>query len=152
MEFGANNVIGALYAFSLFLPSIIRELGYSNTKAQLLSVPPYVAACILTIIVGSLADKYNKRGVFNIGTSLLGVLGFALLLGSRSTPLSYIATFLGALGIYPCIPNTISWVSNNVEGVYKRGVTLGIVIGWGNLNGVVSQLGEEPPASRLKES
>jgi hypothetical protein len=47
-------------------------------------------------------------------------------------------TFLGAAGIYPCIANTISWASNNVEGVYKRGVTLGFVIGWGNLNGVVA--------------
>jgi hypothetical protein len=28
--------------------------------------------------------------------------------------------------------------ANNTEGVYKRGVTLGFVIGWGNLNGVVS--------------
>jgi hypothetical protein len=36
------------------------------------------------------------------------------------------------------VANTISWASNNVEGVYKRGVTLGFVIGWGNINGVVS--------------
>lgn len=36
------------------------------------------------------------------------------------------------------IANTITWASNNVEGVYKRGVTLGFVIGWGNLNGVVA--------------
>lgn len=43
-----------------------------------------------------------------------------------------------ALGIYPTIANTISWCANNVEGVYKRGVTLGIVIGWGNINGVMS--------------
>ena len=28
--------------------------------------------------------------------------------------------------------------ANNTEGVYKRGVTLGFVIGFGNLNGVVS--------------
>lgn len=28
--------------------------------------------------------------------------------------------------------------NNDLPGVYKRGVTLGIVIGWGNLNGVVS--------------
>ena len=40
--------------------------------------------------------------------------------------------------VYPGIPNTISWTANNVEGVYKRGITLGFVIGWGNLNGVVS--------------
>jgi hypothetical protein len=29
-------------------------------------------------------------------------------------------------------------VSNNTEGNYKRGVTLAMVIGFGNLNGVVS--------------
>lgn len=42
------------------------------------------------------------------------------------------------MGIYPCIANTITWTANNTEGVYRRGVTLGFVIGWGNLNGVVS--------------
>jgi hypothetical protein len=47
----------------------------------------------------------------------------------------YAGTFLGAMGIYPCISNTITWTANNVEGVYKRGITLGFVIGWGNLNG-----------------
>lgn len=36
------------------------------------------------------------------------------------------------------IANTIAWASNNVEGSYKRGVTMGFVIGWGNLNGIVS--------------
>lgn len=41
-------------------------------------------------------------------------------------------------GIYPTIPNTLTWASNNIEGVYKRGVIIGIVVGWGNLNGVVS--------------
>jgi MFS family permease len=123
------GVVGSLYAFSLFLPSIIKELGYSTTKAQLLSVPPYALACILTIVIGWRSDRTNQRGLFNIGVSLLGILGFGILIGSRSAPLSYVATFLAALGIYPCIPNTITWVSNNTEGVYKRGVTLGIVIG-----------------------
>lgn len=37
-----------------------------------------------------------------------------------------------------CRPNTISWCANNTEGVYKRGITLGFVIGWGNLNGIVA--------------
>ncbi|RPA95841.1 MFS general substrate transporter [Choiromyces venosus 120613-1] len=132
------GVDGSLYAFSLFLPSIIKEMGYSATRAQLMSVPPYAAACILTILIGWWADRTNRRGFFNIATSLLGVVGFSILLGSNSAALSYVAVFLGALGIYPCIPNTITWVSNNVEGVYKRGVTLGFVIGWGNLNGVMS--------------
>lgn len=49
-----------------------------------------------------------------------------------------VASHPGAIGIYPTIANTLSWASNNIEGVYKRGVVIGIVVGWGNLNGVVS--------------
>ncbi|PSK55142.1 hypothetical protein B9Z65_2531 [Elsinoe australis] len=129
---------GALYAFSLFLPSIIRELGYSATRANLLSVPPYACGAMLTVGIGWFADKTKKRGWCNILVSLLGVLGFSLLTGVENANVKYAATFLGALGIYPCIANTIVWTANNTEGVYKRGVTLGIVIGWGNLNGVMS--------------
>jgi len=61
-----------------------------------------------------------------------------MLVASRDPHVAYAGTFLGAIGIYPCISNTITWVSNNVEGVYKRGVSLGTVIAWGNLNGVMS--------------
>jgi len=129
---------GALYAFSLFLPTIIKQLGYTSTKANLLSVPPYAAAAIMTITVGWYADRTGQRGLCNIGVSVLGIIGFSMLLGSNEPGVKYAGTFLGALGIYPCIANTISWASNNVEGVFKRGVTLGFVIGWGNLNGIVS--------------
>lgn len=128
----------ALYAFSLFLPTIISELGYSNVKAQLLSVPPYAAAAVLTILIGWIADRTKQRGLCNIGVSFLGIAGFAMLLGSDKAGVKYAGTFLGALGIYPCVANTISWMANNIEGVYKRGVVLGFVIGWGNLNGIVS--------------
>ena len=67
--------------------------------------------------------------------SSIGVIGFLILAVSKSAPLSYFAVFLGAGGIYPCISNTITWVGNNCDGVYRRGITLGAVIAWGNLNG-----------------
>lgn len=129
---------GALYAFSLFVPTIINELGYSSIKAQLLSVPPYAAAAIVTITIGYIADRTRQRGLCNIFVSIFGMVGFSMLLGANSPGARYAGTFLGAMGIYPAIANTIVWAGNNTEGVYKRGVTLGIVIGWGNLNGVVS--------------
>jgi MFS family permease len=129
---------GALYAFSLFLPTIISQLGYTSTTANLLSVPPYAAAAIVTVFIGWLADRTQQRGLCNIGISLLAIIGFSMLLGSNKPGIQYAGTFLGAMGIYPCVANTISWASNNVEGVYKRGITIGFVIGWGNLNGVVS--------------
>lgn len=129
-----------LYAFSLFLPSIIVNLGWGGTvvHSQLMSVPPYAAAAILTITIGYVADRTRQRGLCNICTSVLGIIGFSMLIGSSRPGVQYAGTFLAALGIYPCIANTITWVANNAEGVYKRGVVLGFVIGWGNLNGIVS--------------
>ncbi|KAK0751833.1 major facilitator superfamily domain-containing protein [Schizothecium vesticola] len=129
-----------LYAFSLFLPTIVNDLGWNTSivRSQLMSVPPYAVAAVLTVVVGFVADRTKSRGLCNIVTSLFGVAGFAMLLGSQQPAVQYAGTFLGAMGIYPCIANTISWMANNIEGVYKRGVVLGFVIGWGNLNGVVS--------------
>lgn len=129
-----------LYAFSLFLPSIIKNLGWGNSviKAQLMSVPPYAVAAIFTVVVGFVADRTRARGLCNILVSAIGIVGFAMMLASDAPGVQYAGTFLGALGIYPCISNTITWMANNTEGVYKRGVVLGFVIGWGNLNGVVS--------------
>jgi predicted MFS family arabinose efflux permease len=93
---------------------------------------------VLTVIVGFVADRTKQRGLCNIVVSIFGIIGFILLIASSNPAVKYAGTFLGALGIYPCISNTITWMANNTEGVYKRGVVLGFVIGWGNLNGIVS--------------
>lgn len=53
---------GVLYAFSLFIPTIIKNLGYTSTRAQLLTVPPYAVAAVVTVVVGYIADKTQKRG------------------------------------------------------------------------------------------
>lgn len=127
-----------LYAFSLFLPTIVQGMGYKGTHAQLLTVPPYVCAAVVTISVGFFADHTRLRGYCNMATVSVGMVGFILLLSSSNIRIQYAGTFLGAAGIYPTIPNTLSWLSNNTEGSLKRAVVLGMVVGWGNLNGVVS--------------
>ncbi|GAB7358724.1 hypothetical protein MBLNU230_g3953t1 [Neophaeotheca triangularis] len=127
-----------LYSFSLFLPTILLGLGYTGTTVQLLSVPPYAAAALLTVATGWLADRTGKRGFCNMAVATLGCVGFAMLLGSTNLAVNYTGTFLAAMGIYPTVANSLSWCNNNIEGVYKRGVVGGIVVGFGNLQGVVS--------------
>ncbi|GLB41654.1 putative MFS general substrate transporter [Lyophyllum shimeji] len=148
---------GPLYAFSLFLPTIINQLGmrpcsifrvsivitlnkpgFKATPANLLTVPVYVFAGLVTCIVAYFSDRIGHRAYFNIGFLCLGAAGYIILISSRKPALSYFAVYLATCGIYPVIPNTIAWVSNNVEGSYKRSVTLAMVIGFGNINGAVS--------------
>ncbi|KAL8287660.1 hypothetical protein RQP46_003518 [Phenoliferia psychrophenolica] len=121
------GVDGPLYAFSLFTPSIVSAL-----------VPIYVWACILTIGVGFMADRYKTRIKFNMIFLTLGAAGYIILIASRNAALSYFAIYLAASGIFPLIPNTVALIANNVEGSYKRSVSLAMVISWGNINGAVS--------------
>lgn len=60
------GVYTPLYSFALFLPTIVADLGYTNTTAQLMSVPPYVVACFFCIGAGYAADKMKTRGLFMI--------------------------------------------------------------------------------------
>ena len=127
-----------LYSFSLFLPTIIAGMGHKGTKAQLLSVPPYAVAAVCTVGVGVIADRTKKRGYCNMATVTVGIIGFLMLISSHNRNVQYVGTFFGAAGIYPTIPNSLTWSSNNTEGNLKRGLVVGMVVGWGNLNGVVS--------------
>jgi hypothetical protein len=79
-------------------------------------VPPYAVAAVLTVAIGFLADHTRQRGLCNIGVSILGMVGFCMLLGCQSAGGRYAGVFLGAMGIYPAIANTIAWTSNNTEG------------------------------------
>uniref|UniRef100_A0A0W0FXF6 Major facilitator superfamily (MFS) profile domain-containing protein n=2 Tax=Moniliophthora roreri TaxID=221103 RepID=A0A0W0FXF6_MONRR len=130
-----------LYAFSLFLPSIINQLGgfaANRTVANLLTVPIYVFACIITCLVNFLADRYGRRGYFNIAFFCLGATGYIILISSRNAALSYCAVFLATCGIFPNMPNTAAWLSSNVEGSYKRSVALAMGNSFGSINGAVS--------------
>ncbi|KAK3323346.1 major facilitator superfamily domain-containing protein [Cercophora scortea] len=131
-----------LYSISLFLPTIISNLSFTDKtqiiRNQLLSVPPYAGATIVTVAAGFLSDQQNRRGIFNMALAPIGITGFIMLIASEKPGVQYAGTFLGAIGVYASIPITIAWVANNIEGVYKRGIVLGFMIGWGNLNGIVS--------------
>jgi hypothetical protein len=68
----------------------------------------------------------------------MACLGFIILIASRMPHLSYAGTFFAAIGVYSTVANNITWLNNNVEGVYKRGAALATVVAWGTLSGIMS--------------
>ncbi|KAK8862043.1 high-affinity nicotinic acid transporter [Apiospora arundinis] len=128
-----------LYSFSLFLPTIISSLGFTNDKtAQLMTVPPYIAACICCIGGGYLADRHGQRGVYMIFFNCVAIFGFILQIASSNNALKYAGTFFAAMGIYPNVPQGVAWNGNNIGGSTKRGVGIAMHVGFGNLGGVIA--------------
>ncbi|PSK34779.1 hypothetical protein B9Z65_1362 [Elsinoe australis] len=144
-----------LYSISLFLPTIVRTLGYTNNTAQLMTVPPYVVACFFTLGGGYFADRLQTRGVFMIGFFLMAITGWAMLLGSSSNVVRYIGCFFAVSGIYPNVPQGVAWNGNNIGGSLKRGVGIAMHVGFGNLGGVTASyiyLPRDSPAFRTGHS
>ncbi|TFK43569.1 major facilitator superfamily domain-containing protein [Crucibulum laeve] len=127
-----------LYSISLFLPTIVKGMGYSNEKSQLMSVPPYVLGCVATIAGGYAADKSKKRGVYMIGFCVVAILGFVMLISTHNPKVQYVGTFLAVSGIYPNVPMGVAWNGNNIGGSTKRAVGIAMHVGFGNLGGVIS--------------
>ncbi|KAL1661826.1 major facilitator superfamily domain-containing protein [Schizophyllum commune] len=119
-----GNLI-TVYAISLFLPTIIAELGYANAEAQLLTIPPFVLGA--TIIVGFVSDRMNLRGPFIIGGSFVAIIGYIILYTQSKPGPSYVGTFLAAAGVFPTIAVNLA-----------KGVVIAMVIGIGNLGGICS--------------
>ncbi|ETN39865.1 uncharacterized protein HMPREF1541_06091 [Cyphellophora europaea CBS 101466] len=126
-----------LYTLSLFLPSIIRDLGYSSAQAQLLTIPPYAIAFITTMTMAVLSERYKRRAPFIIGSSSFAIIGYILLLADPRPGPSYTGTIFAAAGIYPSVALVLAWPANNVSGQTKRAVANGLQISIGNLGAVL---------------
>ncbi|KAI9702655.1 MAG: hypothetical protein M1820_006161 [Bogoriella megaspora] len=130
-----------LYTLSLFLPTIINALGYTAAAAQLLTVPPYALAFVLTLVLAVVSERVHVRAPFIISSSLLAAIGYCILLSQTSPThnpgVSYLGTFFAAAGIYPSTALALSWPAMNVSGQTKRATANAMQISIGNLGAVL---------------
>ncbi|CAI7655478.1 unnamed protein product [Penicillium pancosmium] len=134
---GFHTMSLPLYTLSLFLPTIIKELGYSAAQAQLLSVPPYAVAFCTTISVAILSERLRLRAPFIMGSSAVACIGYILLISQHRPGVSYLGTIFAAAGIYPAVAIVLSWPANNVSGQTKRCIANAMQISIGNLGAVL---------------
>ncbi|KAM0110936.1 hypothetical protein ACP6JB_003272 [Aspergillus fumigatus] len=63
-------------SLSLFTPAITSGLGYTNLRAQLMTVPPWAVAYVVTTAAAWSADHFNSRGLHSALFSFIGAMGF----------------------------------------------------------------------------
>ena len=140
------GIVCPLYGISLFLPTIIDELGYTAAIAQLLTVPIYITAAALTLVVCYFSDKAAKAGksrspyiFFPMCAILIGfIMAIAGSAAGNVPGVVYAGVFIATCGIYPAFPGNITWLSNNLAGSYKRAAGMAFHIGVGNLGGAMA--------------
>ncbi|KAH8982696.1 MFS general substrate transporter [Lactarius akahatsu] len=125
-------------AVALFTPTIVHDLGFSATHAQLLSVPPFLLAGVSTYIISIWSDRANLRGPFIVICAMVSMTGYITAYATSKPGPGYAAAIIAACGAFPCIAITLAWAAGNAGGIVKRGIVLAVVIGLGNIGGVCS--------------
>lgn len=127
-----------IYGVSLFAPTIVKTLGYTSTKAQLMTAPIYIVAAICSIVQAMISDRVGLRSpflIFNYTCMLVGYI-VCITIDPKVQPNVVLgALYLVALGIYSAFPLVVIWFSNNLSGAYKRAVGMAFQIGMGNFSG-----------------
>jgi len=107
----------------MFLPSIIEGFGYSTVGTQLMSVLVYFCAFVGIIFWARVVDKTNRRGVTLAASSVVSVVGYALLVGVKNNNRTrFAATCILAFGAYPNTVLVLTWLAVSITGYTKRSV------------------------------
>lgn len=136
----ANSVPNAAFKFTM--PQIIKDLGFTSSNAQLLTIPPYFCGGMAAWISGRMADRFKWRFPFIAGP--LGLLTIALAMlfalaskAKQSVGPLYFAIILAQIGTYPLLPCISAWTGNNLAPSWKRSIGLAWTLAAGNIGSLV---------------
>ncbi|KAL3473593.1 major facilitator superfamily domain-containing protein [Aspergillus californicus] len=130
------------YGTKFTLPTITKSMGFEDTSAQLMTVPPYVAGAISAVFFSTLSDRFYWRMPFVVAPLALVTIGYAVIISldgklEENVGPAFFAVILTCIGIYPIHPATTSWTANNLAPSSRRAIGLAFNICIGNIGGII---------------
>jgi len=126
---------------SNFLPTIVRDMGYSSVNAQGLTAPAYFTSFLCCVLAAYISDKYGKRGYVISVFAAMGAIGYLLLAivqDETKTGIRYAGVWLAACGVFPALSINITWLLNNQGGDSKKGAGLALLATFGQTSSFAS--------------
>lgn len=124
---------------SYFLPTILKELGWTSLKAQYMSIPVWMTAWVTSLIVGFSSDWLTHRWAFSVGPLMVAVVGYIILLAQDhvSVGVKFMALFFIICGVWSAITLSLTWLNNNILGSRRRGISTAIMLAVGNIGSIL---------------
>ncbi|KAJ5985803.1 hypothetical protein N7522_012999 [Penicillium canescens] len=137
MYFG---IVNTGYASSFFTPTILKQLGWTSVRAQVMSIPIYIVATVIALATAFASDRLRHRFAFTLTGCIIATIGYVILICQKSVPVGarYFALYAITGGGYMTQPILMGWLSNNMGGHYKQSIASAMQIGFGNCGGLVA--------------
>ncbi|PFH50844.1 hypothetical protein AMATHDRAFT_75321 [Amanita thiersii Skay4041] len=125
---------------SYFLPTLIKDLGFSSINAQGLTVAPYVVGWFLVFFQAWNSDRTKDRGWHIMASCTVSFIGYVILATSvqKNVGAAYFALFLVVGGNYSLFPLVMSWAANTFSPTSKRGVGTAFIVSISNCVSIAS--------------
>ena len=134
--FGADNSASSVVSFQ---PTILTQLGYTASKAQIHTIPVFMVALVLSITVAWFSDRLQHRYGFCMLGVTICMIGWAIELGqAKPVGARYFGMFAITAGVYILMPVLVVWNMNNLGTGYRRVIGTAFQIGGGNCAALVS--------------
>ncbi|KUJ07654.1 MFS general substrate transporter [Mollisia scopiformis] len=127
-----------LASISGFLPTIVANLGYEGSKANLMTVPPYVCAFLVMYGVSWNSDRVKERGIHISVLMVIAAVMYALLATLPESQLhgKYACMCIAVACVYATYPPSHAWAANNFGNETKRAIGMGVYTAIGNLGSI----------------
>lgn len=83
-------------SFNAYFPTLTKTLGFPEIETLLLSAPPWVLSCIVSLLVAWHADRTQEKFWHIVGPIIIGIVGFIISMATGNVAARYVALFLQA--------------------------------------------------------
>ncbi|SCV70847.1 BQ2448_3609 [Microbotryum intermedium] len=127
----------SLNAFGYFGPTIIKNLGYSGPKAQLMTVPPNIVAFFVILANAMHSDRTRERPKHIIAGLIWVGLGYVLLATVKTTGVRFFAVCCIASTNAAVMP-FVAWRASTVQGATSTAIATAFTVALSNSAGAVA--------------
>lgn len=120
-------------SISSFTPTILAQLHWTASKAQVMSIPIWIVGMVVTLSTSYASGKLSLRWPFVLAGSIFALVGWIIQLQQVQPPgVRYFALYIIAFGSFMQFPILIGWLNSNLRGRLQQAISSAVQLGIGN--------------------
>ncbi|KAJ4177774.1 MFS domain-containing protein [Fusarium falciforme] len=139
-------------SFNAFFPTLTGTLGFEYVPTLLMSSPPWVFSCIVSLINAWHSDRTEEKFWHIVGPICVGIVGFVISMSTLNVAARYVALFLQASS-YAGFIVFYSWISSSFpRPPAKRAVAIAMINAFSQLGNVAGSYVWDLPENGFRKS
>lgn len=120
-------------SISSFTPTILRELKWTASRAQVMSIPIWMIGIVVTLSTSYASGKLSLRWPFVLAGAIFALVGWSIQYAQvQPAAVRYFALYIIAFGSFMQFPILIGWLNSNLRGRPQQAIASAVQLGIGN--------------------